>query len=619
MEQGTRHIRLLPAAVANKIAAGEVVERPASVVKEFMENSFDAGAKRVEVTIVAGGRKLISIVDDGCGMDRDDALLCLEPQATSKIRDVDDIERIDTYGFRGEAIPSVASVSRMTIRTCARGGAGTCIEVDGGKIRSVAEIGLPQGTTMEVRDLFFNVPARRKFLKTFATEQARIRAAFTLQALSHPEATLTLRADGRTLVSVAGGATLEERVHDLFGADMLDSLRKVDFQGGSVSITGFVALPSLTRADRAEQFIFVNRRAATASVIPYALREAYPPLDGDRKPIAILFIEVPPADVDVNVHPTKREVRFRNAAAVRDSLILAIQKALGLGSFSGASPARPAPPAGQDQFQGCCGSPVPNAEGPAFAGAPPQAPDMRSSAMHPGFQAQDFKFRPQSQVPASPLARMSVPPVQQEFNAVSSEDGDSVWKWCRLLGQIAGGFVLLETDGGYVVMDPKAAHERILYERMMDAAENAGVPAQALLIPQSVTLPPEDARRIADNLDAIRSLGISADVMGDDTFIVEALPSGMEVPDARTLLADISHGIAEAGTGKGAADWRIKAIARAAAKSAVSRIGNIPWKALAVLVEEIAKARMPYTSPRGNPTMLFTSTAELERKFGRRK
>ena len=638
-----RHVRLLPAAVANKIAAGEVVERPASVVKEFMENSFDAGATRVEVTIVAGGRKLISVADDGCGMERDDALLCLEPQATSKIRDVDDIERIATYGFRGEAVPSVAAVSRMILKTCARGdAAGTCVEIDGGKVRGVTEIGFPAGTTFEVRDLFFNVPARRKFLKAYATEQAHIRTAFLLQALAHPEATLKLRADGRDLVSVAGGATLEERVHDLFGAEMLDALRPVDFTNGNVTVKGFVGLPTLTRADRSEQYIFVNRRAATAAIIPYALREAYPPLDGDRKPVAILFIEVPPTEVDVNVHPTKREVRFRDARAVRDALIMGVQKALGLGGARALEGAgkdggkAPEPP--QDAGQGMAESARSDiavgarTDSAAFRpvgavlqtaparGAGREVPPPSSSSYTPpppAPQVEPAEHRSAGFPPAgNGEDAVTMPAVQQELPMPPSGEAPGLWKWCRILGQISSGYLLMETDGGYVVLDPRAAMERVLYERMLDGAQGISDPSQALLIPQTVSLPPEDAERIGANIDEVRAIGIGIDPFGDNAFIVEALPTGVSLPDIRTFLSDISHGIAEAGGKRGVADWRQKALARAAAASAATRMGPLPWPALAPLVKELAKAKMPYTSPRGNPTMLFTSIRELDRKFG---
>ena len=630
-----RHIRLLPAAVANKIAAGEVVERPASVVKEFMENAFDAGATRVEVSVVAGGRKLISVADNGCGMGRDDALMCLEPQATSKIRDVDDIERISTYGFRGEAIPSVAAVSRMVIQTCAAGDAtGTRVEIDGGTVRSVADIGFPVGTTFEVRDIFFNVPARRKFLRSYGTEQAHVRSVFLLQALAHPEASLKLRADGRDVVSVAGGATLEERVHDLFGAEMLDSLRPVDYRGPGVSVTGFVGIPTLTRADRGEQYVFVNRRAATAPIIPFALREAYPPIEGDRKPIVILFIEVPPTEVDVNVHPTKREVRFRDARAVRDALILAVQKALGIGSFSGAETDGAAP--GGEAFgdAASCGGrlvepslPERTAPQPVSAPPPPHGENSAGDAcggppLRPRYVAPAIPAPPPAQpelpaAPTSPAAPVQTPPAEDAPPQPVDAAGNSLWAWCRLLGQIAGGYALLETDGGYVVVDPRAAHERILYERMLASAEGGGkVASQALLLPETLTLPPEDAHRISSNLERLRSIGIGIDSFGDNAFIVESLPTGIRLSDVRPLLTDISRGIAEAGARRGVADWRLRALAQAAAASAVSRMAAIPYKALAALVEDLARTRMPYTSPSGRPTMLFTSTRELDRKFG---
>ena len=335
------HIRLLPVHVANKIAAGEVVERPASVVKELVENAIDAGATRIDVTVTAGGRKLIEARDNGCGMGRDDALLSIERQATSKIRDVDDIERIGTLGFRGEAVPSIASVARFILKTRRQADeAGTEMVVVGGSLTDVREAGVPVGTTVEVRDLFFNVPARRKFLRAYQTEQAHIRSVFTLHALAHPEIGMSLSADGRELVRLPAGATLGERVRDLFGADFCAELRPVDKAVGDVRVSGFAGLPNQTRNDRSEQYVFINRRPATAPVIAYALREAYPPLAGDRKPIVLLFIGMPPDRVDVNVHPTKREVRFHKPAEVRETIILAVGEAIGYRRAGGARQTR---------------------------------------------------------------------------------------------------------------------------------------------------------------------------------------------------------------------------------------------------------------------------------------
>jgi DNA mismatch repair protein MutL len=267
------HIRLLPVHVANKIAAGEVVERPASVVKELMENAIDAKATRIDVVVTAGGRKLIEIRDNGCGMTRDDALMSIERQATSKIRDVDDIEHITTLGFRGEALPSIASVSRFILKTRrAESDAGTELVILGGTLQEVRDAGVPPGTTIEVRDLFFNVPARRKFLRTFQTEQAHIRSMFVIHALAHPCIGMTLTADSRAVYRLVPDSTLAERIRDLFGSDFCTDLREVDYTHGALRVYGFVSLPHQTRTDSSEQYVFINGRPATAPVIAYALR-----------------------------------------------------------------------------------------------------------------------------------------------------------------------------------------------------------------------------------------------------------------------------------------------------------------------------------------------------------
>lgn len=623
-----KHIRLLPVVVANKIAAGEVVERPASVVKELIENAMDAGATRVEVTITAGGRKLVSISDNGIGMGRDDALMCLEPQATSKIRDVDDIERIDTYGFRGEAIPSIAAVSRFTLRTCAKGETvGTAVEVVGGLVQDVSEIGFPPGTTFEIRDLFFNVPARRKFLKSFNTEQGHIRTAFLVQALAHPETGMRLKADGRDLYNLAAGASLEERVGELFGAEFLASLRPVDFTKGHVRIHGYAGVPALNRADRGEQYVFVNRRASTAPVVGYALREAYPPLDGNRKPVVILFIDLPPTEVDVNVHPTKREVRFRDAPTVRDAIIEGVTQALGIVSAHAdmapeglppsaalpPGPSAPVPPMpvwrpreGKPFGEGAYSGLLPPKTAPETIPAPPPAT---------GTPVED----PRREPPAPPPAAIPPPCVQPRLEPDAERPRENApWAWCRILGQIADGYVILETDGGYVVLDPQAAHERVLYERMREASARESPASQPLLIPASVRLPPDDAARLRENLEIMRSMGFGIDLFGEDGhFIIDALPVGIEAADLRSFLLDISTGIAAAGTKRGVGKWRENAVAQAATKAAVSRTGPLPPEALSALVRDLAETDMPYVCPRGRPTMLFTPLRELARKFGR--
>ena len=329
------HVHVLPLHVANKIAAGEVVERPASVVKELVENAVDAGAANIKVSIAQGGRKLVSVRDDGCGMTKDDALLSLERQATSKILDVDDIENIDTLGFRGEAIPSIASVSRFSLVTRRHDAdEGTQIVVNAGELVETSTAGCPPGTLVEVRDLFCNVPARRKFLRSFATEEGRVKGIFTVHALAHPGIGFSLVVDGRELYRLAPATSLADRLLDIYGADFVESLIPLpppsDAQRNVVRVSGYIEKPNLSMPTRRDQYVFVNGRPATAPSIAYAVREAYPHRQGDIKPAIFLFIELPPNQVDVNVHPTKREVRFRDNIAVKRAITEAIEGALGL-------------------------------------------------------------------------------------------------------------------------------------------------------------------------------------------------------------------------------------------------------------------------------------------------
>ena len=616
------HIRLLPVQVANKIAAGEVVERPASAVKELIENALDAGAKHIEVLVTAGGRKLIEIRDDGVGMNRDDALLSIERQATSKLRDVDDIERIATLGFRGEALPSIASVSRFTLSTCRQGETvGTELTIIGGRLQDVKDAGVPPGTTVAVRDLFFNVPARRKFLRAYETEQAHIRTVFTLHALAHPDVGMLLKADGREIHRLPAGASLEDRVRDLFGAEFIAALRPVERTVGGVRVHGFAGLPTLTRADRGEQYIFVNRRPASAAVIPYALREAYPPLETDRKPVVMLFIEVDPEFVDVNVHPTKKEVRFRRPADVREAIIVAVSSALGH------TPKRPAPVSVPIEPV-TLPIPEPPRENPAQHLPWP----MEQKTVGPldgwtvdgrqwkanGGEKSAFNQEPRTknQEPSStihhpPSNCLTVPP------STGSTDA-SPWRWARVLGQIGGLYVLLETDAGYVVLDPRAAHERVLYEQLMAAEKGGTVNSQRMLLPETVKLPPEDAARVRRHLALLQSLGFGVSDFGDDHFMIDALPEELRATPCRALLLDIAHDLETAGTRRGSEKWREETVIRAACRAAVAgRQSELAPQELTQLVNDLARCQMPYTCPRGRPTMILTPYRELARKFGR--
>ena len=576
------HIRVLPLHVANKIAAGEVVERPASVVKELVENAIDAGAKSIRISITQGGRKLVSVQDDGCGMTRDDAVLSLERQATSKILDVNDIEEIDTLGFRGEAIPSIASVSRFTITTRRHeSDEGTLVQVNAGQLAEVSSAGCPPGTLVEVRDLFCNVPARRKFLRAYATEESHVKQVFTVHALAHPAIGFALNVEGRELYRLAPAASLADRVLDLFGRDFVAELLPVGGQPArsasegigvpsdnpnnqtskpskhqEIRVSGFLERPNLNQPTRRDQYVFVNGRPATAPSIAYALREAYPRRQGDVRPAAILFIDLPPNQVDVNVHPTKREVRFRDNSAVKQAIMSAIELALRQ------------PPSTR-------GRPDPALEAPR--------------------------------------------PVQVEF-AVSPDSTDSrPWQWFTYLAQTAEGYLLIETDAGLVTINPRAARERIVYERLLKASSQDGgkVPSQALLIPETVRMSPADAARIKASLATIAEMGFVIEEFGRDTFKVDAIPQLSENGSPSVMLATIARDLAEGGARRGGARWREELIAKAVARSDAGSSQARTEEGAVRLVEDLCRCRSPYVCPRGKITMILTSNRELNRKFAR--
>ena len=611
------HIRVLPLHVANKIAAGEVVERPASVVKELVENAIDAGAKSVRIAIVQGGRKLVSVQDDGCGMTRDDAVLSPERQATSKILDVNDIEEIDTRGFRGEAIPSIASVSRFTITTRRHeSDEGTLVQVNAGQLAEVSSAGCPPGTLVEVRDLFCNVPARRKFLRAYATEESHVKQVFTVHALAHPAIGFALNVEGRELYRLAPAATLADRVLDLFGRDFVAELLPVGGQPArsaseetgvpsgnpniqtskqskhqEIRVSGFLERPNLNQPTRRDQYVFVNGRPATAPSIAYALREAYPRRQGDVRPAAILFIDLPPNQVDVNVHPTKREVRFRDNVAVKQAIMSAIELALRQ------------PPSTRGRPDPALEAPQPDHRAPE-SGSPPPAPPVPEPPSTRG--------RPD---PALEAPR----PVQVEF-AVSPDSTDSrPWQWFTYLAQTAEGYLLIETDAGLVTINPRAARERIVYERLLKASSQDGakVPSQALLIPETVRMSPADAARIKASLATIAEMGFVIEEFGRDTFKVDAVPQLSENGSPSVMLATIARDLAEGGARRGGARWREELVAKAVARSYAGSSQALTEEGAVRLVEDLCRCRSPYVCPRGKITMILTSNRELNRKFAR--
>lgn len=592
------HVRVLPLNVANKIAAGEVVERPASVVKELVENAIDAGAKSIRIVIASGGAKLVMVQDDGCGMTRDDAVLSLERQATSKILDVDDIERIDTLGFRGEAIPSIASVSRFSITTRRRDSdEGVMISVNAGNLAGVEPAGCPPGTIVEVRDLFCNVPVRRKFMRSRMTEEGHIKTIFTVSALAHPDIAFSLTADGRELYRLAPAASVTERAADLFGREFIEDMLVIESPADAkIKVTGLIERPDTAFAARRDQYIFVNGRPASAPSIAYALKEAYPRRQGDTRPAAAVFIELPPAMVDVNVHPTKREVRFTDNNAVKNAIIAALENAL----FPSRARTESAPVVPERM------API---EAPAVAAASIAETPVLETA-HEDEKPLSFGFGPAAQPHPEPV------PVPLEFAVEPDSSASKPWTWFKFLAQTASGYLLIETDAGVVTINPHAARERIAFEQLL-AGSNAAVTSQQLLIAETARLSPPDYARITASLAQITSMGFQIEEFGGDTFKIEAVPQLIGELNPATVLATVAHDLAEGSAKRGGGKWREELIARSIARSFAGANVKLTEEGAVKLVEELCSCSMPYVCPRGKPVMIFTSTRELNRKFDR--
>ena len=575
-------IRVLSDEVASQVAAGEVVERPASVVKELLENSLDAGAGALEVEVRGAGTGLLRVTDDGAGMDREDALLALERHATSKIATAADLADVRTMGFRGEAVPSIASVSELTLRTRPAGApAGTEAVVRGGKLVAVRDAGCPPGTTVEVKSLFFNVPARRKFLRSTATETAHLDRAVETAALARPDAAFHYLRDGRTIFRAAAVRGPGPRVADLYGAEEAKDLLEVpetEVQG--VRVAGLVSRPGVTRADRGRQFIFVNGRAVESVFLSSGLREAYRQmLEPGRHPSVYLYLAMDPRAVDCNVHPAKREVRFRQGAAVREAVRTAVEGALRGARAEWMRPLR-------THVAARLQAPAP---------VPPPVPE----AVH----------QPELPRPVLPAA---APPVAAAATPRPRADTPGEF---RLVGSLSRRYLLLEGAEGLVLLDQRAAHQRVLFERLQRGVNKGAVAAQRLLVPEVFELPPREHEVVAENLGVLVSAGFGLEVFGGRALKVEALPDFLAGRDPRRVLEELASGCLASGRprGPGADD----AVRRAVARLAVGEEGARDEREQRALVTQLLACDLPYCDPEGRPVMLQFSWRELDRKFGR--
>ena len=600
-------IRLLPETVASQVAAGEVVERPASVVKELVENSIDAGARKIDILIRRGGISLVRVIDDGCGMDRDDALLSLERHATSKIRSVSDLEAIATLGFRGEALPSIASVSRFRLTTREQDAVvGTEIVVNGGKIDIVRDGGEAPGTQVEVRSLFYNIPARRKFLRAENTESRNIEHQLHLQAIGHAKVAFTFARDDRVVFQLPATATLIDRIRDLYGNELLEKLLPLNGVGSSqIRISGLIGQAGLSRQTRAQQLVFVNGRAIESPLITTAVREGYhTALMKGQYPVTFLFLELDPGAVDVNVHPAKREVRFRDPNGVREAIVRCIQETLARGRADW-----------QEKFRAP----------PAQVSAQPTV-DL---TLRPQVSVPEVSHRELPQFPTAEIVgqahRLPVPPAD---SARSDPDWPSLAQQKRveraatarfqIIGVLNKLYVLMENVDGLVLVDQHAAHERILFEELRRRMEEQGVPSQKLLITQTFELPPRDADWIEQNMSILQKMGIGIESFGPNTFKIDSLPGFLNVTDGAQFMRKVIDDLKSASDRSSPLRLGEDMIAKSVCRHAVKANDPLRYLEVEKLIQDLLECDLPYCCPHGRPTMIQISNAELEKKFGRK-
>lgn len=600
-------IRLLSDALIGQIAAGEVVERPASVVKELIENSIDAGATRVEVELEGGGRRRVRVVDDGTGMDRDDALLAFDRHATSKIRGFDDLEKIATLGFRGEALATIAAVSRVELSTAEASGEGTRVRIEGGRVLSAEPVARARGTTLDVESLFFNVPARRRFLKSQETELRRCLEVVEGYALARPEVALTLRHEGRTLLEARPSddatAGLRERVAEVFGRELAQSLVEIPESAAAElapGTWGLVGKPATTRGRRL--FVFVNRRLvrdrAVLATFYRAVREEW---RSDDFPALFLFLELPPEQVDVNVHPQKAEVRFRDPS-LTGRLGALLRIALGAARGEEEAPLRPpstAPRPGLLSWEGLGGGGEREGSGERpFAG--------------------DFAAGSVAEPPPGEVGRLAMPfyaPLERTPVPLSGRSGEA--RPFRLLGQYKGSLILLEGPDGLYLIDQHVAHERILYERLRRAFAAKRPSSQRLVEPMLIELSGAERLRLVELEAPLAEAGFEIAELSGGSLALAAAPADLGPDEARALLVELASD--RGARAENLAVHLLEALAASqACKGAIKIHHPLSPDKIEALVSELFRAENPYACPHGRPVVLTMTDADLERRFGRR-
>jgi DNA mismatch repair protein MutL len=505
-------------------------------------------------------------------------------------------------GFRGEALAAIASVSRFTLTTRVRDAvSGTKIEIQGGKLVNVKETGCPPGTQVSARNLFYNVPARRKFLRAVQTELSHIRHVCLTYGLACPGVGLRMVSDDREVYRWPAGMQRMERIREIFGPQLADHLKPLDVQQEGLNISGFTGDVQTHRPDRQGQYLFINQRPASAPLMGYAIRQAYDTMiPKGRHPVVFLFLEINPAQVDVNVHPAKKEVRFRQPARVRDSLLAALRQALGVRER------------GDAQGAGMSPRPPTSAHPSALTAAPPVA-------SVPGVPREPFSYPliPLADAPEQHSDTPDTAAKQEGLSDASDTLGNAAWGPCRLVGILGTGYAVLETRDGMMLMDPRAAHERVLFEEWLAQTEKHAVDVQGLLAPETLEMAPREARAMRRNLDLLHAMGFGVSEFGADTFIIDAVPACLREQSAARILRDVVTAFEQGGAASGRKTWRTESVLEWACRSAVQKRDRLTEEEVMQLVRRLAACTMPYTSPRGRPSIIYTSHRELHRKFGR--
>ena len=604
-------IQILPDVLANKIAAGEVVERPASVAKELLENALDAGASSIGVEATQGGRQSILVRDDGLGMDRQDAELAFRHHATSKIRAFEDLTRILTLGFRGEALPSIASVARLRMRTVEHGaGAGTEIRIDGGEVKKIGQAAWPKGTEVSVEDLFFNVPVRRKFLKSAATELTHLSRQVMHYAMAHPQVEFTFGHQGRRILEAPAVTSLEERVYQVLGQSFLEKLVPVHYQKEDITVSGFTSLPHEQRANSASQYMYVNQRMVRDKVLMHAIRLAYQDLIPPRTyPVLILFLKLDPQRVDVNVHPSKTEIRFCNSHAVHSAVYHGLEEALLKHKTSVASIAYDLPADGLQT--------------PAAVIREGVTPSVASFLERQHGSAELFGTDHGWAAERSANHHARIHPSGSTAHQDDIPATDHISPVPVVLGQFVESFVVAADREGVMLIDQHVAHERILYDRALRALRSSDkCPTQRLLIPLIQELNVQQTAVLEELIEELNANGFEVEWFGPQTVAIKGLPSFAQDCAAESLVREIVEGFASTGREVQDQDALVRRLREKIAISSSCHAAikvNTPLseEKMQWLLDELFGCENPYTCPHGRPIVLRLGIEDVLRRFKR--